>query len=325
MVFSSAIPVTSMLAAHDLETGSRSVYVLLNLLLYRAVLQQPSEESARSGANVPTGVAPTENRLGAKLAGISERDHLLSLPIPFLSLVSLSAMSLRSMLPLSFARLACLAAAQDTSIINPTTAAPGVTPLPSAHGYTYAGCWNETLDVPNSGGERALSDMARNGADANRLGYCGQYLSALSEEINATAHCVYSCNGNSSELCGGRLALTLYNLTDASKTGNAWSMGSSQPACTRGTTAPIPIDCPLTISNTNKVMTPLWASASCKGSLNSLSRGRFLSFLGFDLAIRAVFDPQLSLFALDPFAYPTLIVSTGQSLGTLFRDLAFGF
>lgn len=68
------------------------------------------------------------------------------------------------------------------------------------------------------------------GTDDTRLGYCGQYLSALSEEINATAHCVYSCNGNSSELCGGRLALTLYNLTDASKTGNAWSMGSSQPA-----------------------------------------------------------------------------------------------
>ncbi|RMY39179.1 hypothetical protein D0865_12898 [Hortaea werneckii] len=164
-------------------------------------------------------------------------------------------MSLRSMLPLSFALLACLAAAQDTSIINPTTAAPSVTALPSAHGYTYAGCWNETVNVPNSGGERALSDMASanntmtvssclefcsrgdNGTTMNYAGieygrecYCGQYLSALSEEINATAHCVYSCNGNSSELCGGRLALTLYNLTDASKTGNAWSMGSSQPA-----------------------------------------------------------------------------------------------
>ncbi|KAI7469313.1 hypothetical protein KC351_g13203 [Hortaea werneckii] len=68
------------------------------------------------------------------------------------------------------------------------------------------------------------------GIEYGRECYCGQYLSALSEEINATAHCVYSCNGNSSELCGGRLALTLYNLTDASKTGNAWSMGSSQPA-----------------------------------------------------------------------------------------------
>ena len=82
---------------------------------------------------------------------------------PLVFLVSLLAMSLRSMLPLSFALLACLAAAQDTSIINPTTAAPSVTPLPSAHGYTYAGCWNETLNVPNSGGERALSDMAVGG------------------------------------------------------------------------------------------------------------------------------------------------------------------
>lgn len=38
-------------------------------VLYCAVLQQPSTESARSGTNVPTDVAPTENRLGAKLAG----------------------------------------------------------------------------------------------------------------------------------------------------------------------------------------------------------------------------------------------------------------
>lgn len=61
------------------------------------------------------------------------------------------------------------------------------------------------------------------------LGYCGQYLSAFSEELKSTA-CKYSCNGNATEVCGGQLALTLYNLTDASKTGTAGSIVSSQPA-----------------------------------------------------------------------------------------------
>lgn len=53
--------------------------------------------------------------------------------------------------------LACLVTAQDVSIVNPTTAAASATARPSAHGYAYAGCWNETVGIANSGGERALS------------------------------------------------------------------------------------------------------------------------------------------------------------------------
>jgi len=60
--------------------------------------------------------------------------------------------------------------------------------------------------------------------------YCGAYLSSFSEKLNETARCIYACNGNSSQVCGGQLALTLYNLTSHSKTGIAWSLGSSQPA-----------------------------------------------------------------------------------------------
>lgn len=48
-------------------------------------------------------------------------------------------------------------AAQATSLAYPTTAAPTATALPSAHGYNYVGCWNETVSLPNSGGARALS------------------------------------------------------------------------------------------------------------------------------------------------------------------------
>lgn len=46
--------------------------------------------------------------------------------------------------------------AQDT-IVNPTTAAASATPLPSAFGYSYVGCWNETVGIANSAGVRALS------------------------------------------------------------------------------------------------------------------------------------------------------------------------
>lgn len=61
---------------------------------------------------------------------------------------------------------------------------------------------------------------------AGRECYCGQYISTFSEKLNESAHCIYACNGNASEICGGQLAITLYNLTDASKTGVAWSLGS---------------------------------------------------------------------------------------------------
>lgn len=51
-----------------------------------------------------------------------------------------------------------LVVAQDTSIVIPTTAAPSATPLPNAEGYTYAGCWNETVEVAKAGGVRALAE-----------------------------------------------------------------------------------------------------------------------------------------------------------------------
>lgn len=56
--------------------------------------------------------------------------------------------------------------------------------------------------------------------------YCSPYLSALTEKLS-DSRCIYSCVGNASEVCGGQLALTLYNLTAAdSKTGIAWSQFS---------------------------------------------------------------------------------------------------
>ncbi|KXS99386.1 hypothetical protein AC579_8802 [Pseudocercospora musae] len=133
--------------------------------------------------------------------------------------------------------------AQDTSIVNPTTAAASATAIPSARGYAYAGCWNETVYVANSGGVRALNNgnfSANNtmtidscldycstqyaGLEYGRECYCSPYLSALSDKLNES-RCDYACNGNASQLCGGRLSLTLYNRTSDSKEGIAWSLG----------------------------------------------------------------------------------------------------
>lgn len=66
------------------------------------------------------------------------------------------------------------------------------------------------------------------GLEYGRECYCSPYLSAFSEKLNETARCVYACNGNSSEICGGQLAITLYNRTSSSETGVAWSLVSGQ-------------------------------------------------------------------------------------------------
>lgn len=51
-----------------------------------------------------------------------------------------------------------VAAQGTTAIIYPTTAAPSATIVPGLHNYEYAGCWNETLSIPDSGGVRALNN-----------------------------------------------------------------------------------------------------------------------------------------------------------------------
>lgn len=55
------------------------------------------------------------------------------------------------------------------------------------------------------------------------------YLSTLSEKLNETARCIYASDGNSSEVCEGALALTLYNPTSKLQSGPASGV-SGQPA-----------------------------------------------------------------------------------------------
>lgn len=72
----------------------------------------------------------------------------------------MSTRSALSLLLLAALYASLVLAQQDTSIVYPTTAAATATPLPSAHGYTYAGCYNETTRIKNAGGVRALPDMS---------------------------------------------------------------------------------------------------------------------------------------------------------------------
>ncbi|CAK3908571.1 Hypothetical predicted protein [Lecanosticta acicola] len=144
---------------------------------------------------------------------------------------------------LLFLLLASLIAAQQTptpTIVAPTTAAPSATAASTAHGYAYAGCWNETNHLANTGGQRALSNgnssanntmtldscilfcntytMQYAGLEYGRECYCAQYLSAFSTRL-ADSRCGYACDGNASQLCGGALAISLYNRTGGAHTG----------------------------------------------------------------------------------------------------------
>lgn len=60
------------------------------------------------------------------------------------------------------------------------------------------------------------------GLEYGRECYCSPYLSSFSEKLE-DSNCSYACNGNGSEICGGRLTITLYNKTSGS-TGVAWRL-----------------------------------------------------------------------------------------------------
>lgn len=83
-----------------------------------------------------------------------------------------------------------LVAAQDTNIVYPTTAGPSATPLPNADGYTYAGCWNETIDVAGSGGVRALSEVGNFVSLYTRV--VSKYTTGHTEPILTLYTCYYS-------------------------------------------------------------------------------------------------------------------------------------
>ncbi|KAF1356479.1 WSC domain-containing protein [Delphinella strobiligena] len=114
------------------------------------------------------------------------------------------------------------------------------------HGYTYAGCYNETLGLGSSGVRALVGNMTSDsytttttcldychtaGAQYAGLEYgqecwCAPYLDALSVRLDNSS-CDLACVGNASEICGGRLTLTLYNVTAKSGASalGCWGVG----------------------------------------------------------------------------------------------------
>ncbi|KAL2165820.1 hypothetical protein VTG60DRAFT_3743 [Thermothelomyces hinnuleus] len=135
-------------------------------------------------------------------------------------------------------------------------AAPSIFRPPSSSGYVYYGCYNETTELPDTAGVRALHDgtnlvqpdsmtvemcldFCRTGAgDANggktgqfqfagleyaRECWCGQTLSSLSAKL-PDDECNLPCDGNTTQACGGSLKLTVY-MAGAATARIAWSAG----------------------------------------------------------------------------------------------------
>ncbi|CAG8956098.1 hypothetical protein HYFRA_00011882 [Hymenoscyphus fraxineus] len=114
---------------------------------------------------------------------------------------------------------------------------PSPTPSASANIYpgtakwTYHGCYNETTGINGTAGLRALSggttdasdrmsvpvcldlceggNFAFAGLEYRRECYCSNYLSALSTKVDDKT-CSLSCQGNDTQICGGSLALSVY-------------------------------------------------------------------------------------------------------------------
>ncbi|WZH39820.1 WSC domain-containing protein [Fusarium acuminatum] len=108
--------------------------------------------------------------------------------------------------------------------------------------YRYHGCYNETTQTPDSAEERALTGgshlveagkmtvplclefCASNGTQYQYAGlewsrecWCSPYLSSLSTKLDDD-ECKNSCEGNSSQVCGGPLKLSVYELSKGGDT-----------------------------------------------------------------------------------------------------------
>ncbi|KAI1828473.1 WSC domain-containing protein [Xylaria intraflava] len=128
------------------------------------------------------------------------------------------------------------------SPLAPSTSKPALEIGESSDGaYTYAGCWNETTDLPGTTGLRALdginkvllgtmtvqkcldfcahSDGAHGahrlaGLEYSRECWCADKLNSLSVRLTDDS-CDMPCDGANTTACGGALRLSLYNVTGA--------------------------------------------------------------------------------------------------------------
>ncbi|KAH6898765.1 WSC domain-containing protein [Thelonectria olida] len=105
--------------------------------------------------------------------------------------------------------------------------------------YVYYGCYNETTQVHDTSGARALDGgthlvrkgymtvpmclefCSSNGTQYTYAGlewsrecWCADNIAAVSDKLD-DSQCSYACEGNSSQICGGSLKLTVYTFSSA--------------------------------------------------------------------------------------------------------------
>ncbi|PQE15506.1 WSC domain-containing protein [Rutstroemia sp. NJR-2017a WRK4] len=126
----------------------------------------------------------------------------------------------------------------STSASSTSTSTQTAAAVPGSSNYEYLGCYNETTLVNNTAGLRALNDGPREamdimtvemclrfckgyglkyaGLEYTRECYCSRYLSVFSVPV-PESQCDLACLGNSSQLCGGALRLSLYQAKSDAK------------------------------------------------------------------------------------------------------------
>ncbi|KAG9698849.1 hypothetical protein KCU95_g2247, partial [Aureobasidium melanogenum] len=147
-----------------------------------------------------------------------------------------------------FAVASAQSSATSTSASTTATHSVVASAAPGTNGYDYLGCYNETTGIAGTSGARAITggkmETGDNTTVADCLQYCGQnsyqyagleyskecwcgsYLSALSNKLSES-NCSLPCVGDDSELCGGYLTISLYNLTSK-------KAGSDDSSSTKG-------------------------------------------------------------------------------------------
>ncbi|KAH8676659.1 WSC domain-containing protein [Tricladium varicosporioides] len=135
---------------------------------------------------------------------------------------------------------ACLAQSTSPTSTNfypPSATSTSATVYPGTSAWSYYGCWNETTMINGTNGNRALDgninafdsmtvgkclDICKNtgytfaGLEYTRECYCSRYVSSLSTKL-AETNCNLACEGNSSQICGGSLSLTVYQAKSSTK------------------------------------------------------------------------------------------------------------
>ncbi|KAL3419056.1 WSC domain-containing protein [Phlyctema vagabunda] len=131
--------------------------------------------------------------------------------------------------------LIALASAQSTTASTTPTPTPTPTIVAASGNWKYLGCFNETLDVNNTAHTRALDGTTESldsmtvqvcldfcgsvkyaGLEYTKECYCSPYISSLSARLD-DAQCNLPCVANSSQICGGPLAVSVYQQGDDSK------------------------------------------------------------------------------------------------------------